>query len=102
MIKQIFYSLMLTCIGFMLTIIDGEATIIAKILIPFWFFSIIPAYIFVIKWLNRKTFEESVNFGSRMGMAFEWLAFLIPVIIAPFLMALYYYDILKKNKYKER
>jgi hypothetical protein len=72
--------------------------ILLYIFLPLWGFSIIPSYLFSREWLNQKSFDEGARIGARLGSAFQLKVFLIPIVIAPYLMVRYYRFVIKKIK----
>ncbi len=65
-----------------------------------WSFSFIPSYMFVYYWLRTKSFQEGVRIGNFFGRGFGLVSFIIPLLIAPSLMILYY-GFLFQGKFNE-
>ena len=92
--KVFILSLLLAILAFITTYfetsLNGLSRIIYMVLLPIWFFSIMPSYIITFKWPNTKTFEESIE----IGMFLKSLMFIGPILIAPILMVRYYLNYL--------
>lgn len=92
-------SVVLAGVAVLLCFLDGEPNqdkIASFILLPIWFFSILPAYLLTYYWLKSKSFIEGCRIGSGFGVVLGFAAFLLPIIIGPFLMIYYYLDFFMK------
>lgn len=76
-----------------------QAGLASLILIPIWAFSIVPSYAIVYYWLKSKNFMECFYIGTTLGVMLGFASLILPVIIAPFLMVMYYFNELKKSTF---
>lgn len=83
---------LLVVVAFLLEKEQGDGKLLSSILLPVWVFSIIPAYMYIYQRLKSKNFNAGFYIGSFTGVAFGAGCIIIPVIIAPFIMPLYYYN----------
>jgi hypothetical protein len=87
-----------------LYIIDGQGHIISAVLVCLWAFSLPPAYVFIFKWLNKKTFAEGARIGNNFSDTADVngvpvpIGLIIPIFIAPYLMVCYCNGIIKHIK----
>jgi hypothetical protein len=58
-------------------------------------FSITPAYVLIFEWLKRKKFVDTLFMGSYVGISLGFASLLIPAIISPILMVLFYINRIK-------
>ena len=63
-------------------------------ILTLWAFSAVPAYAFLIEWLETKTFGQAVWLGYVIG-------FFLPLLAAPVLTVIYYVGTIEKIIKKE-
>lgn len=70
-------------------------------ILPLWILTVIPAYIITYHYINNKSTTQAIDFGIKMGIWFDWFAFFIPLLIAPYLGYKYYIFQMKQYKLKK-
>lgn len=105
-ITTLIISILLATVTVVLIYSDSNLNKLGQILLyvflPPWGFSIIPSYLFTCEWLNQKSFDEGVRIGARLGSVFQLEVFLLPIVIAPYLMVRYYQFVIKQIKQEKR
>lgn len=81
---------------------DKLGQILAYVFYTIWGFSIVPAYIFVFQWLNKKSFDEGARIGTSLASMFGLGAFLLPIFIGPYFMVRYYQSAINQIKQENR
>lgn len=61
----------------------------AYTIVPLWAFSVVPAYVYTVEWLEDKSFMQAFWLGYVLGLFF-------PLIIAPVLMVIYFVGTIEK------
>jgi hypothetical protein len=87
-----------TVLLFLLDPEQGEAKLISSIIVPIWVFSIVPAFAFTYGWLKSKNYIEGFSFGVNFGLALGIFALIVPILIAPVLMILFFCGLFKNRK----
>lgn len=93
--RVILISIMLALFAIIVTFLEpslkGTEKILYLIFLPIWFFSFIPSFIVSVRWFSSKNDYDRV----LISIILKALMIIIPLLIAPILMIVYYYDLFK-------